>query len=362
MKRLNKIYVFHEYGAVNHYRALNWYITNQDDYEIVYREFSLLRKFVKGVITFDLELIKKQFVNLAFIIGLLFSSKNTIIVGIAPYDYRLAIFLPLLNRHKYFYHTSNTYWDYSIYPKRLFANTRILKGIWKQFIENATGVFCVTKKAANGIKSYYNVSNVVVVNHSIISAYNLEFDEIKFLVHQKRINCLYSGRITQAKGIAIIFKLVESLSKEHFSFTFVGDGDMKQELLEFIKNKSNCSYLGFIKNPELIEVYKNADVLLQPSLKTQKWEELFGMSIIEGMACATIPITTNHSGPIEIIKHEKTGFLFSEQDYLNETIKILESFVVDNDQMIQIKKAAYIESKKYRAENIFKKWNEYLHI
>lgn len=362
MNKINKLYIFHEYGANNHYRALSWYTDSNLEYEIVYREFSILKKFAKGFLRADFELIKKQFQNLKFIFELMLTRNKTIIIGIAPYDWRLALLLPFLKKHDYYYHTSNTFWDYSIYPKRLFAETNVVRKLWNLFIVKANGIFCVTEKAAEGILDCYTVSKVQVVNHSIVSLYNLLPAEINFDKSTEKLNCLFSGRITQSKGISIIMKLIESLSEEQFSFTFVGDGDMKEELIKFIENKNNCSYLGFIQNPELIEIYKSADVLLQPSLKTSTWEELFGMSIIEGMACATIPIATNHSGPKEIIEHDKAGYLFLEDDYLKRTENILKLLFGDDKRMKQIKEAAYLDSQKYRAENIFSKWNEYLHI
>ena len=155
---------------------------------------------------------------------------------------------------------------------------------------------------------------------------------------------------------------MESLPEEQFSFTLVGDGNMKEELINFIKNKSNCKYLGFIENPELIEIYKRADVLLQPSLKTASWEELFGMSIIEGMACATIPIATNHSGPMEIINHGHSGYLFSEKEYVINTVRILKQLQNNLQKLARLKENAYNEANKYRPDQIFNKWNEFLKL
>ena len=150
--------------------------------------------------------------------------------------------------------------------------------------------------------------------------------------------------------------------KLKFSFGFVGEGELNIELKKFISLRKNCTYYGYLKNPRLKEVYSSYDVLLLPSIKTGPWEELFGMVLVEAMSCSVVPIATNHSGPKEIIKNNFSGYLFSEDIYVEKTKEILEELNSDKIKLNFFQKNAYTESKKYYAKEIFKKWNQLLNI
>lgn len=358
----NKIYVLHEFGAKGHYRALNWYVGSHENYDIVFKEFDITRKLFQGFISLDFKIVFKQFENIFFLLGLILSKDRTVIVGIAPYDWRLLMYYWFLRKHKYFYHTSNTYWGYTFYPKKIMATRPFSKNIWRKFIENSRGVFCATQKSAQGILEFYKVSRIVVVNHSIVSAYIFNDNEISFKKKSDRLNCLFVGSIVDHKGIGHILKLIKELPTDKFTFSFAGQGNKVELLKEFIEYRKNCCYLGYIKNPKLMEIYKSADVLLMPSIKTNSWEELFGMSIIEAMACGTIPITTDHSGPIEIINNGFSGYLFSEKEYVNNTKEILKSLSTNPGELSRLKENAYNEAKKYNIDQIFKKWNKLLKL
>ncbi|NJB72648.1 glycosyltransferase involved in cell wall biosynthesis [Saonia flava] len=359
--KTDKIYIFHEYGDKGHYRALDWFANSHENLKIKYIEFSITRKLIKSFIKLDVNLFVKQFINLSFIIDSIFSRNKIIIVGIAPYDWRLIFYYPFLRKNKYYYHTSNTSWRYK-YPKKILAETDISKSSWRKFINNSNGVFCATNKTAKEISLYYNVSEISIVNHSIVSSYFLNGIATPYSKKLKTINCLFVGRLTECKGLKLIFNLIDRLSSDNFTFSFVGKGNMEEEVREYIANNKNCVFYGYIKNQDLKAIYDKADILLAPSIKTDSWEELFGMSIIESMACFTVPIATNHSGPSEIINSGFSGFLFSEKNYVQNSFEILQNFSNNISGLIEIKNNAYNESIKYSVENVFKKWNQVLKL
>ena len=51
---------------------------------------------------------------------------------------------------------------------------------------------------------------------------------------------------------------------------------------------------------------------------------LFGMVIVESMACGCVPITTNHPGPMEILTNEKDGIICEEGAIEEAIIKAIE--------------------------------------
>lgn len=72
-------------------------------------------------------------------------------------------------------------------------------------------------------------------------------------------------------------------------------------------------YLGYIERPHLARYYQKAKAFLTPV----QWEEPFGLTSIESMACGTPVVSLRRGAAPEIIKHGKTGYIV---DSINEMI------------------------------------------
>jgi glycosyltransferase involved in cell wall biosynthesis len=70
-------------------------------------------------------------------------------------------------------------------------------------------------------------------------------------------------------------------------------------------NQGNIKYVGEINEEKLKNVYKNAIAFLYPL----QWEEPFGLTVIESMACGTPVIAFKRGSMEEIINDKKTGFV-----------------------------------------------------
>jgi len=89
----------------------------------------------------------------------------------------------------------------------------------------------------------------------------------------------------------------------------------------------NVTYktLGYLKdNISLRLAYSSADVFVAPS-----YEESFGKTLAEAMACGTPVVAFNATGPMDIVDHKKNGYMarpFESSD-LAEGIQ----WVLEND-------------------------------
>lgn len=343
------VYVFHKSGANSHYRALAYLLKNEG-YVIKYREFSILNRIFKSIFKFDGKLFKKQLVNISFIIQLLFTKNKRVVIGIAPYDYKLVFIRFWLKNHKVYYHTSWTIWDGSVYPKKKFVTKRVMR-VWKNFIENdIQHIFAVSNRTKSQLIENYTLSEskINVVFHS--------FDEHIFKYNStsktKKLSFLYVGRLVSEKGV---LDLLEFFSENpQLTFKILGGGDLKEKVLEFSREYKNILYMGYtFDKKELVSIYNSCDYILLNSYKTKYWEELFGMVIIEGMACGMIPIATNHVGPSEVITDKKDGYLI-EEGKIKEFLETIKANSIDET----IKMNAIQTAKKYSISSISSRWKE----
>ncbi|SHI78105.1 Glycosyltransferase involved in cell wall bisynthesis [Mesonia phycicola] len=309
-------YILHKNGANSHYSALD-YLLKENNINLVYREFSIVGNFFKSIKRLDFKLFIKQLKNLFFLFQLIISSNKKVVLGIAPYDAKLKRLLWVLSNHQVFYHTSWTCWDKTFQPKKLKKNADSVLKIWENFLEDkCQHIFAVTKHTKNEILNNYNVNSnkVSVVYHSISN----EFLKTTITKRYNKKSFIYVGRLTPEKGIE---EMLNFFSKNtDLPLTIIGNGKLKNEVIENSKQHKNIKYIEYVSNRALLASYFQENTfLILNSKKTRKWEELFGMVLIEAMSQGTIPISTNHSGPNEII-HKDLGFLYKEGE-LEEKIK-----------------------------------------
>jgi len=343
------IYVWHKSGANNHYSGLKS-IVEENGGKVIFREFSILSMLFKSLIKLKFNVFSKQILNAFFLFNLLFSKNKKVVLGIAPYDYKLRNILFYLKNHQIYYHTSWSCWDGSFYPKKKRV-TPELKSFWKDFIENKTQhIFAVSQKTKNELLKNYdlNENKISVVYHSLNDQF---FNENKSQQNSgEKLKFVYAGRLRKEKGIE---ELLDFFAKNpEKELTLAGDGDLKSIVESFQQKHENIIFKGQINEPEkLAKLFGASHYLILNSKKSQKWEELFGMVLIEAMACGAIPIATNHTGPREIIRSGENGFLVEE----NEMIDFLANLNSENYN-VEIQKNALKSASEFKSSAIGQRW------
>ncbi len=134
-----------------------------------------------------------------------------------------------------------------------------------------------------------------------------------------KIRLLYTGRLSEEKGVNIAIEAVNYLIKgnqKNIILDIVGRGSNDYE--KIIKEKVHyhgienyINFLGMIERELLPEIYCSHDILLVPSI----WEEPFGLSAIEGMACGIVVIASNVGALSETIVNGENGILVNPNDF-----------------------------------------------
>ena len=348
----NKVVVLHEYGAPSHYRALK-YLLNKNEIKIEFREFGIGKKLAKSIIRFDIQLFKKQFINLGFLCLLAFTKNKKIVLGIAPYDYRLVFLLFLLRNHELYYHTSHPYWgDNAAFPHTLFYSNYLVR-VWDIFLnQKIQHIFCATELTKENLIKYKNVdqNKISVVYHS--------FDKTIYFPERSadnftKLKFIFVGRLTQEKGVDRILAFFSQ--RNDIFLTIVGDGDMRSLVQQFEKINSNIEYKGYISDQqELAKIYREHHFLLLPSIKLPTFVELFGMVVIEAMACGLVPICTKHPGPLEIIVNNFDGYLMDEINIENDIESIILNF--NSEKYLLIRANSIKKANEFILEKISDRW------
>lgn len=343
---MKTIYILHEIHAESHYNALKA-LAAQKGYAVKFREFQWrfqLKQVLRGK-----ENVFRLIRNLFFVWSLMLRSNLKIVLAIAPYNYRLLTLAPLLKKHQVYFHTSFTRWGGADVPHP--TDSQVLKNFWRTYLhEVVKHVFAVSEKTRFELSwnSFVNKGKISVVNHS----FDIEIPASQS--NKKSNNYLYVGRLVEEKGIRELLKYFAQ--NNDLNLTLAGDGVLVEEVKNFAQEYQNIKYLGYINGLEkLIPIYQQHSFLILNSKRTSEWEELFGISLIEGMAAGCVPLATDHPGPKEIISDGVNG-LICEEGMIAELIEKTKFFSQEEYEAMQ--KNAIERGQSFSSANMAQKWEK----
>lgn len=351
--------IIHEYGEPSHY--LGAIVENENfDKDVKFYEFSTLRLILKSFKRKKYSLVLKAikdfiFLSFAFLFPVVLKNRY-VIIGIAPLDYRIIFFNRMLKYALVTYHSSWLVWDGSKFPKGNKYIINYLRKQWLFFFERIVKSFAVvTETVKEQIIKFMGVdeSKIEVVYHSFDESI---FREKNRVLDNENINVIYVGRLIKNKGIDSILEIVKN--NENINFYFIGKGEEDLKIKKAGKEYKNIFFIGYINDrAKLASYYNKSDFILLPSQRSKDWEELFGMVIIEAMACGCIPICTDHNGPKIILNKscwEKN--IIEEERYVTETNSLLKLYSTDTNLINEDRRIAKETAALYDKKAISSKW------
>ncbi|MFC1587252.1 glycosyltransferase [Planctomycetota bacterium] len=176
---------------------------------------------------------------------------------------------------------------------------------------SSPGILPVYQKY-NGKTFYVSISN---------ADRSPELDYIKTIHHGIDINqfdfapepedyLLFFGRIHHDKGAGEAIEIARACKKKLIMAGIIQDGDYYRKHVEPHLNNNKAVYVGSVGPADRCTLLRNACALLHPI----NFNEPFGLSVIESMACGTPVIAFNRGSMPELIENGKNGFLVKTVD------------------------------------------------
>jgi glycosyltransferase involved in cell wall biosynthesis len=118
---------------------------------------------------------------------------------------------------------------------------------------------------------------------------------------------VFVGRLSPEKGVDT---LVEAWRGLDVPLRIVGTGPEEERLRALAGDQPSIEFLGELPHAAVIDELRRAGMLVFPS----RWDEPFGLAIIEAMACGTPVIATNRGAAPELVNDRVTGLLVPSDD------------------------------------------------
>ncbi|MEC9697378.1 glycosyltransferase family 4 protein, partial [Escherichia marmotae] len=296
---MKDIIIVHDFDGRPYFKAI------EKNFQCKFINSRPIRFFIRDIVK-NRKITKDSIDSLLFLFLLPFHKNQTIILGMAPFNFRLLIYGVLCYRNKVLLHSSWHQWLGKTPFSYIEIFNKILKKLWRHYLPRFVRIIAVTKATKQSILDFAHPLslNIDVIPHvvDIEPITRIELDE-KW--NSKYIQGLFVGRLTPEKGIKDIIdiskKMQTGLLKDS-NIKIAGKGHLEDDIVHASQNISVLSYMGYITSrEELRDLMRQSHFFLLPSKKIKGWEELFGLVIVEAMSQGCVVIASRHIGPEEII-------------------------------------------------------------
>ena len=141
---------------------------------------------------------------------------------------------------------------------------------------------------------------------------------------------VFLGRLVSDKGVDLALLALHKLKKlslerldyTNYTLTIIGEGPELGKLNLLVNEldlKNEVNFLGSLTGESLIRKMNEHQVLLVPS----RWQEPFGVVVLEGMACGCIPIVSDSGGLRDAVGNAGLIFRNGDVDDLVEKMMLL---------------------------------------
>lgn len=197
----------------------------------------------------------------------------------------------------------------------------------------------------------------------IIHPEGLNMEKFKFnkRIASDKIKLLAVARLGETKGHEYTIRAIAKVVKKHKNIEYIiaGEGPLKKELIELVNRlelNSYVKFLGEVEENEVLELYKQAHIFIQPSITTKTGDKEGQVLALQEAQATGLPIiSTLHNGIPEGVIDGKSGFLVPERDS-DALAERIEYFIENPELLSKMGKAGrkFVE-KKYDIEILNKK-------
>ena len=221
----------------------------------------------------------------------------------------------------------------------------MIRAIWR----NAASVV----SCSDGLRELAQETDADVQIDVIPDAVDLEtFTPVQRDAHPEKVRVLTIGRLIPRKGFQFLIRALPQIIEKaahNFEIEIVGDGPYHGELLKLAENlgvASHIHFAGSVPYPKLPQKYRDADLLILPSLA-----EGMPLVVLEAMGTGLPIVASRVQGIDELVGDGVNGALFDPGN-VDGLAQALVKLINAGEGRIEMGKASVERVKPYDWKNI----------
>lgn len=243
---------------------------------------------------------------------------EVVVMGFAPWDPRILIYRGLARKNRVIYHTSWHDWGLERTPRqpKPAAFKRWLRDRWLSFLAHPNvSTVAVTSVVAEAVRAEAGIT-ATVIPHAVPDVFFEAGAARPARPDGQTLKLLYVGEISEKKGLRELLGMMPALAGQGGSLTVVGNGPLAAEVeAAEAETGGAVTFLGPIRDrAKLAGIMADHDLLMLLSRKTETWEELFGIVVVEALAAGLAVLASDHVGPRGILAPAGGAGLFDQDD------------------------------------------------
>lgn len=238
---------------------------------------------------------------------------------------------------------SLTFHAYDIFVKNRWFN---------RLASEAKYLFSISRHNIEYVLKQYSVGDTTKLVYSPLGVYIPNLEGKQFSTDKLQIG--FMSYFFAMKGLSYLLPAIKLLTERNLNFMFhlAGDGPMKEEVLDYIKQNrlsNNIVYHGLIKNEAKQDFYNKIDLFILPSISRGMETDGLPVVLMEAISYGVPIISTNVSGIPEICIDGFNGYLIEQKD-TNAIVEAIVKFSTNRKQWDIFSKNAIETSCNYDIE------------
>lgn len=222
---------------------------------------------------------------------------------------------------------------------------------FKLIVKRANGCIAISNYVKHTLSEYCDERKIKVIYNGIdCNKFVPKLAEGKNSVFQ----LIYVGRLIHEKGLDILLEALCSIDI-NYHLTIVGDGPEREKLEKFCIDNRMHEKVNFLGNrKDISNLLQSADLFVHPA----RWNEGFGITIVEAMASAVPSIVFDRGALGEIIDDDVNGFIVDNFSVAGMADKIVQVYNLWNNSYESFERISLNAVEKAKAFDINRYINE----
>lgn len=202
------------------------------------------------------------------------------------------------------------------------------------------------------IESGFDSSKIAILSHGIdLDNYTVSDPD------KAEYDCIFVGQLIHRKRVDVILRAFGKVAAAHpdAKLCIVGDGPLKEQLKKLtykLKINHAVNFAGYVKNVQ--PYFADARINVIASFR-----EGFPFSLVEGICCGLVPVSTPVGTIANFIQNDKQGLLFPESD-VDALAKCINTLIDDKNKYNRLRNNTIKMREEFSYDKASMIWNKWL--